>query len=69
MWQPIETAVPDINKPILLCDTKCWFNPPFVGFRVIANRGMENEEVLTMDGRQLNFVKATHWDECPQLPK
>lgn len=68
-WKPIKTAIPDCDKPILLFDKKRSFNPPFVGFRVIANREMDDEKIMTMDGRKLNFVDATHWQECPKPPK
>lgn len=67
-WKTIDTAKPDYNTPILLFNNKARFEGTFVGYRVIANRGLSNEEVLTMDRRKLNFVKATHWQKCPPPP-
>lgn len=68
-WKPIDTA-PINNKLILLYDKNrrgCG-DERFTGYRVLVNKGMEDEEALTMDNSRYDFVEATHWMPCPPIP-
>ena len=68
-WQPIETA-PISAELILLFDEtrrKC-YGEIFTGYRVMANKGMDNEKPMTMDDGCYDFRKATHWMPCPKPP-